>query len=171
MVGNILFKNTDSTENKNPVLFYCNQMKYEVDKRDTVKILSPNHHDFKFSGASGHDWKLNASPLTASFPLSSVPSSTGIWAWNWTIIPTTLFSKSGFPKELWKVLGHQNGNWYKLGDNFTVMTIWLWILCWWGRLLLKESVTTTFSNENFHQKVYSHNTPLQKRKVSWKVGI
>lgn len=41
-------------------------MKRKVDKRDTITILSLNHHDFKFSGVRGPDRKLNASPSDLS---------------------------------------------------------------------------------------------------------
>ena len=72
-VRKILSKNTDSTENKNLGLFNCNQMKWKVEKRDTIKIPSPDHHDFKFPGARGHDCKLNASPSGFFSSLSFLP--------------------------------------------------------------------------------------------------
>lgn len=38
-------------------------MKWKVEKRDTVKILSLNHSDFISSEAKTHDCKLSASPI------------------------------------------------------------------------------------------------------------
>lgn len=69
-----VLRNIDSTENKNPGFFYYNQMIWKVEERNTVKLLSPNHHDFKFPGGRGHDRKLNASP----FPLSSLPPPSNV---------------------------------------------------------------------------------------------
>lgn len=43
-------------------------MKRKVDKRDTITILSPNHHDFKFSGVRGPDLSL-LGPTPLAFEL------------------------------------------------------------------------------------------------------
>lgn len=93
MVGKILFININCTENKNPGLFYHNQMKWKVEERSAIKIVSPNHHDFKFPRAIGRDWKFNVSPsvlfLSSLFP---APNSNVIEAWNWTVTFRTSLS-------------------------------------------------------------------------------
>lgn len=75
-------------------------MKRKVEKRDTMKILSPNHSDFKSSGAKRHDYKLSASPSGFFFPLFPAPAA---MAFEIEIRPSPLslpsLSNFGFPKK------------------------------------------------------------------------